>query len=137
MTKPIPMQERPMRNGEPKPRVSHERMVTIGKQMLRDTRRERVMLAREIAAARTAVLKQIHGEKTKLKCNSIDVFAEWEDKKATTMKEIRAKALEITRDRFDARYGEKGYAAADQVFGPAPEEGPEAWEEDVDAEEEE
>ena len=113
-----------MRNGEPKPRVSHERMVTIGKQMLRDTRRDRMLLARAVAAARD-------------KCVWIDVFAEWEDKKAATMKQLRAKALEITRDRFDARYGEKGYAAADQVFGPEPEEGPEAWEEEVDAEEEE
>jgi hypothetical protein len=106
----------------------HAHMVEIARQMLRDARRERIRIAREIAEDRTAVLKQIYGEKTTQKCVWIDVFAEWESKKAKTMKEIRAKAIEIARSRFGA-----ANEAADEVFGPVATEEPAEWEEQVDA----
>ena len=56
-------------------------------------------------------------------------------KKAKTMKEIRAKAIEITRCRFDARHGGAANKAADEVFGPVATDEPAEWEEEVDAEE--
>ena len=121
--------------GIAKPSKTHAHMVKIAKQMLRDTRLERIRLAREIAEDRTTVLKETYGPDTKQKCAWIDVFADWEAKKAKTMKEIRAKAIEITRSRFDARHGGAADEAADEVFGPIVTDEPAEWEEKVDAEE--